>query len=375
MHALGIGSRDRSVEELTPLHVLLLIDDVLGGPCEINGCASSGPPRMLLQQQQVYVFFPREDEFGGSDNEGAKGAKALRRPSLQLSELNSSRRTTRLAAIISKMSIEQHEGALRLGRRVGLLDLPLDILLLIFDECMSGSESSPLCGCFGKAYQQDQAKAVCRQFNLELVNSALRKAVKHHFANRRWRIVIKGFDAVVQTDVPCPRFWCSTPPRRLDVRFHGFYNLSALPTTFWTLSTLCNVLRKFEPLRSLRIYIDVALPRPNAPFNIDLIELDRAPLEVLILLQPFRILQHISDARIDVCVGSTGRPLLQDTPIVSEEIASVKEHLMDKEVFASHNRGFLLELERKLGSQEDFWRLWKDPAASCADFGRESRES
>lgn len=268
------------------------------------------------------------------------------------------------------MSTEQHVSALRLGRRVGLLDLPLDILVLIFDECMSVSDPTPLCGCFGKVNQQYQARADCQPLNLELVNSTLRKAVKQHFANRRWRIEITGFDAVVQTDLPCPRFWGSTRPRRLDIRFHGFYNLSALPPAFGTLSMLCDNLRKFEPLRFLRIYVDVALPRPNAPFNIDLIELERAPLEILILLQPLKVLRHVLDARIDVGVGSTGRPLLQDTPIVFEEIASVQKHLMGKECFVSHNRGPLVEMERKLGIQEEFWRLWKDPATSCADFGR-----
>ena len=81
------------------------------------------------------------------------------------------------------------------------------------------------------------------------------------------------------------------------------------------------------------------------------------------------------DVRVDVHIGNARRPLLEDAPIVSELIGGVQKHLMNTECVEDHKTGVLLELERRLGNQEEFWRLCKDPAASCADLSRDFGES
>jgi hypothetical protein len=261
-------------------------------------------------------------------------------------------------------------------RPMHLLDLPLDVLTLIFEayvQVYNGSGAASWCRCFGKADQHRQPQLRCRSWDLERVNFTIRKMFRHFLANRRWRIDIAGDNAAVYTDLRCPKLWDLTPPRHLDIRFHGFYNLSALPTALSTLSALCRKLQAVNSLRYLRIDIDSALPRPREPFNIDLIELERAPLVVLILLQPFKILHRIPDAHFNVRLGTAHRPLLRDTPITGL-IARIQKHLTSANCFIDHGTRSLSELERRLHNHEKFWTLWKDPIASCLELDQDDGE-
>jgi hypothetical protein len=258
-------------------------------------------------------------------------------------------------------------------RRKSLLDLPLDLLLHVYEAYVkpdSGSDEAAPCRCITKLYHEEETHSPCRSWPLERVNRATRVTFRQFLANRSWRLEIVKESGVVRTDLPCPRSWKSVPPSRLSLSFHSFYHLSALRRIWTTLATLCQRLHAVPALRSLKIEIDTALPRTCEPFNIDLIELERAPLIITILLQPFTILHCISAARIDVLPGTVRRSILQDNPVVNDFLLVVREHLSDETCTLHHEPWQMMRLCNRLDDCEEFWRLWKDPIASCSMIAR-----
>jgi hypothetical protein len=250
-----------------------------------------------------------------------------------------------------------------------LLDLPLDLLLHVYEAYLQidadQNETRPCC-CFQKLCDQEETHPPCCSWPLEHVSRATRATFQRFLADRSWRLEIIGESGAVRTDLPCPRRWNLAPPSRLNIYFHGFYYLSALAQIWMTLATLCRRLHGVSSLRVLKIQIDAALPRLSEPLNVDLIELERAPLIIMILLQPFTILHNIPGACVDVSVGTARRPLLQDMHVVNDFLFSIREHLVGENCSLRHDPQDMMSLWQRLDDHREFWGLWKDPTASCS---------
>jgi hypothetical protein len=90
-----------------------------------------------------------------------------------------------------------------------------------------------------------------------------------------------------------------------SVRFelNPFQYTTSLPRLWLSLLLICKVLRKVPSISHLRIEIDGTLPRTKPPLYLNELDLDRGPLNIVLLLQPFNLLHNIRQVEIDILGG------------------------------------------------------------------------
>lgn len=251
---------------------------------------------------------------------------------------------------------------MKLGVSKHLLDLPVDLLLIIYEAYLQVMPSSP-CNCYGVPHDSEKLCLACFSWPLEYVSRDIRATFFQFLADRKWKMEIVGDEGQVRTDIPCPRRWLSVAPAHLQFTCHGFYKVSAVPQIWKSLLMLCSGLRKASSLRSLEIKVDLALPRPHQSPSVDIVEIDRAPLMVMILLLPFTMLCGIPRAKVTTLKGSVTKAILADGPILQNFLTSFRKRLHGTAHIAQHG---IAEISRRLNDDTKFWTLWRDTEASCS---------
>jgi hypothetical protein len=109
----------------------------------------------------------------------------------------------------------------------------------------------------------------------------------------------------IGANVPCLHILRSLPALALRFEINPFQNVSTIPMVYRGLLSICQSIRRTPGIQLITIVLDGSLPRSKPPQFINEIDIDRAPLHIILLLYPFTLLHGVNAADIVI----TGGPL------------------------------------------------------------------
>jgi hypothetical protein len=126
-------------------------------------------------------------------------------------------------------------------------------------------------------------------------------------------------------------------------------------------------------LQFLQISIDAALPRTHEPFLVDLIELERAPLVTVLVLQPFTMVHGASAIDVQV-INGTRNALFEDNVLVNDYLSSLKARVTTKLCPVKHDPHLVHQLGLRLRDQHQMSLLFQKIELSCAQIAGENMQ-
>lgn len=139
--------------------------------------------------------------------------------------------------------------------------------------------------------------------------------------NREFRRIWRMQEIYLSSCHDTGRIKCSLPCfhglslSSTSVRFdiNPFQHKETILELWNSIALLCTVLTRAKKISKLDIFCDGTLPRKKPPLHINEDDLERGPLNIVLLLQPFRLLAHVQRASISILGGPLNDPWSRDT--------------------------------------------------------------
>lgn len=181
-----------------------------------------------------------------------------------------------------------------------LLSVPVEIRYLIYDWLLvEESHVTRTCSsinkrcCCGLVF-------CCRQTYNEL---------RHHLGRRTVQVSSRPDAHSLFANVPCLHTLNALEPSRLHFDINPLQYMDTIPAIYLHILTICKCLRRGAKLSRLEITFDGTLPRRKAPLYIDEVDLERAPLNMIMLLYPFKLLAgRVENVKIAIIGGPLNDP-------------------------------------------------------------------
>jgi hypothetical protein len=140
----------------------------------------------------------------------------------------------------------------------------------------------------------------------------------------------------VLSNIPCLHgVDCSRVP---FIRFelNPFQYITSIPTLWSSLLSICQCVRKVSGIQHLQIECDGMLPRIKPPLYINEVDLDRGPLNIVLLLQPFNLLHNIGHAEIAILGGPLNDLWTENIPLRDFAVLLIKRLEAPDAIHAQH---------------------------------------
>lgn len=119
----------------------------------------------------------------------------------------------------------------------------------------------------------------------------------------------------ILSSIPCLHgLDCSRVPY-IRFELNPFQHITSIPMLWLSLLSICEHLRRGSAIRHLQIKFDGTVPRTRPPLYINEDDLDRGPLNIALLLHPFKLLHDVGQADIVVLGGPLNDPWSENIPL------------------------------------------------------------
>ena len=183
-------------------------------------------------------------------------------------------------------------------RRAHFLTIPLELRRHIYDDVFPDQKEV--------FWVQSGDPPHCCILNVILCDRQIFHEVRDFLHNRPILFSSNPSDpdsGDILSNIPCLHgVDCSKVP---FIRFelNPFQYITSIPTLWLSFLSVCQILRKVSGIQHLQIEFDGMLPRTKLPLYINEVDLDRGPLNIALLLQPFSLLRNIGHAEIAIFGG------------------------------------------------------------------------
>ena len=253
------------------------------------------------------------------------------------------------------------------------LSLPVELQWYIFAQCSEYPTTLQLaipCRCYSRSLSDPiTAPAQCQVSALSQVSAITRKNLAGLVQRTVCFAHFEGERADLRTNVPCSSLLSFGSPTILTVNFHCFHRVAAIPSMWTSLTRIFQALSKNSSGQqpSVRLQLDAALPRIEKTESVDIIELERAPLVVAILLQPLGLLHSTCKVELEVIRGRAAVPW-KGFQVVEDYINFMVETLRRTNpgcMTPSPRLDLCRQLADDLYDEGRLWALFHDVEVSC----------
>ncbi|OIW32471.1 hypothetical protein CONLIGDRAFT_699229 [Coniochaeta ligniaria NRRL 30616] len=183
-----------------------------------------------------------------------------------------------------------------------LLSVPAEIRYLIYDWLLL-EESQVTRTCSSKKTGNKCWCGLffcCRQTYNEL---------RHLLGRRTVQVSTRPDADSLFANVPCFQTLNAVEPNRVHFDINPLQYMDTTPGVYLAIVAICLCLRRDAKLSRLDITFDGTLPRRKAPLYIDEVDLERAPLNMIMLLYPFKLLAgRVENVKISIIGGPRNDP-------------------------------------------------------------------
>jgi hypothetical protein len=191
--------------------------------------------------------------------------------------------------------------------------MPLEIRRLIYQALLPDDDNQ---ACQLRDRRDRLASHHCWN-NLGFCCRRLYEEIGAFAAQRTIRISTRHDSMNLYSNASCLCHLRFFPPRRVFVDINPFQARETIPSIYTALLSASQYIGRTPALAQLEICFDGVLPRRTPPLYIDELDLERAPLHMIVLLFPFRLLRRVGASNISILGGPLNEPW-SDCRLLSE---------------------------------------------------------
>lgn len=195
--------------------------------------------------------------------------------------------------------------------------------------------------------------------SLALCCHKLHDEVRAFVARRTLRISTRHDSANLYANFSCLCGFRYFPPYRICVNINPFQYRQTIPSLYTAMLCTSRDLRKIPRLPRVEIRFEGILPRRTPPFCVDELDLERAPLHMIVLFFPFRVLNRVAAGYVSIVGGPLNDPWA-DYRFLTEFAKQVCRSMETEEAPSS----LLLELVVKLEHALQGGIIWDEVGLS-----------
>ena len=208
-----------------------------------------------------------------------------------------------------------------------ILQLPLEIRREIYSHLLPDFTHPIFCLCKCQTDPaKDQPSQLCQSPAILQKSYTLQQEFRESLTAIPLHIVCRSEYAVFRSSVPCLNILSGSPLLLPSIHMilTPFLLGSSISHAFSSLIRICTFLNRAHNIPKLFITIDGLLPRTEPPWLIGEIEIERAPLIIALLLEPFTLLcNKVAVASIAVEGGPINAPWAA-MPLIREHAAYIE---------------------------------------------------
>jgi hypothetical protein len=189
----------------------------------------------------------------------------------------------------------------------GFLDkLPLEIREQIYSDALTCQD-----GEYYDCHIESPRVGHCCPVNLLLCNRQVNSEVRKAWRRREVFLSSCHTTGRIRCSVPCFHgLGLSSTSVQFDI--NPFQCHETIVKLWNSITLLCTVLAKAKDISKLEIRCDGKLPRRKPPLYINELDIERGPLNIVLLLQPFCLLANVRYANISILGGPLNSPWSKD---------------------------------------------------------------